>query len=549
MFLKTIFLKTVRDYRRQILIWGGGLGLLMLGYGATYSSVFGNVQNRDQVIADYKKTVESFTIFTGKVYDVGTYGSFVEVKIGSMMPIFLGLWALIAATAVIRGEEERGSHDLLVSTPHSRVSIFLQKWAGIVVSLLCIVILSGIGLQLGAVVSKADLDPMGNVMAHLNWMLIGLVIGTLALLFSQVTTRKAAMGWAGGIMAATYLLNNLVSSVEALQWTQYIYPFYYASLSHPLLPSIGTNWGGITVLVILIIPLLVLALWMYQQRDLNGFFEFFKSNKPVVSSKFHKLPEPKSPWLSNNFTFGLRAALPGVLIWGLSLSVYSLMIMSVFNDIKSSILDLLKGTNFFTQLGFTNLITNESILSLFIFLFLVLLVAAYAVTLVASWTAEENEGRLELVLSTPQPRWRLLLTYFGVAVVASALMVGLNGVIFGLCSWAFNVPVNAGNTFAAFFGLWIVCVIIEAIGYILAAFGPAWAVGVTAGIVILSYLSDLLKDALKLPEAITDLSVFRQYGRPLADGLRWTPQLVMIALSVLFIVLAAIRFRQRDITK
>src|SRR5690349_387340 len=117
--LQNIFLKTVRDYRRQILIWGGGLGALMLVYGPAYNSVFGDVPDRAKVVADYKKTVESFTILTGKVYDIDTFGGFINTKIGSAIPVLLGLWALIAASAVIRGEEERGSHDLLVSTPHS----------------------------------------------------------------------------------------------------------------------------------------------------------------------------------------------------------------------------------------------------------------------------------------------------------------------------------------------------------------------------------------------------------------------------------------------
>jgi ABC-2 type transport system permease protein len=179
----------------------------------------------------------------------------------------------------------------------------------------------------------------------------------------------------------------------------------------------------------------------------------------------------------------------------------------------------------------------------------VLLVAAYAVIQVSSWTAEENEGRLELVLSTPLPRWRLLLSYFAVALVASALMIGIMGVVFGLCTWIFNLPVNTGNGIAAFVGLWIVAVIIEAVGYVLAAFGPGWAVTVTGGLVILSYMSDILKDMLKMPEAVTNLSVFHQYGRPLVEGLQWTPQVIMIILSVLFIGVAAIRFWQRDINK
>lgn len=549
--LRNIFLKTVRDYRRQILIWGGGLGLLMFVYGFAYNSVFGAGPNRAQLIEDYKKAFDSFSILTGKVYDLDTFGGFIMAKIGSAIPIILGIWALLAGSAIIRGEEEKGSLDLLLSTPHTRLSVLLQKWAGLVVVLLGIVALSWLGLVAGAAGAKVELDPVAGIMAHLNWALGALVIAGIALACSQFTTRRAAAGWAGGIMAGTYLLNNLVENVESLQWTRYIFPYYYASLSQPLARSVGTNWGGLTVLFVLVVALVGISLWLYQARDHNGYFQFrlFESNKPVVSRSNHSIAEPRSVWLSSNFLFGLRNALPGILIWGLSLSAYILLILSVFDDVKGSMVDLLKNVSFFQQLGFGNLTRNENILSLFLFVFMVLLVAAYAVTTVASWTAEENEGRLELVLSTPQPRWRLLLTNFAEAVVESALLLLFIGLFFGLCTWLFGVSVDFGNSVAAFFGLWIVSTIIEAIGFVLAAFGPGWAVAVTTGIVIASYLSDLLNETLKLPEALTNLSIFKQYGQPLMEGIHWPPQIVMVGLSVLFVAVAVAWFRRRDIVK
>ncbi len=547
--LLNIFLKTVRDYRRQILIWGGGLGLIMLSYGAAYSSVFGEGPNRAKLIEDYRKTIDSFSILTGKVYDIDTFGGYINVKIGSVMPVLLGIWALLVGSALVRSEEERGSLDLLASTPRTRVSLLWQKEAGLLVALVGILIPIWLGLTLAAIISKATLSPFDAALACLNWGLAALVFGALALLFSQLTSRKIAASWAGGLMAGTYLLNNLSQSVESLKWTGYINPFYYISLSQPLAISVGPNWGGMVVLALIIVLEVGVAVWMFQQRDLNGYFELFKRSSAVVVTKARKLPEPTAPWLSNNFGFGLRATWTGIVVWALSISAYTLLMLASFNDIKGSMVDLLGNTDIYKQLGFTNLTSNENLLSLFIFLFLVLLVAAYAVIQVASWTSEENEGRLELVLSVPQPRWRLLLTYFGVAVVSTALMIGLTGAIFALSCLIFNISVNAANAFGAFFGLWVVGLIIEAIGYILAAFGPGWAVAVTGGLVIVSYLTDLLDQVLKIPEALVKLSVFREYGKPLVNGLDWLVILVMLTLSVVFVSGAVFRFQQRDIEK
>jgi putative exporter of polyketide antibiotics len=74
-------------------------------------------------------------------------------------------------------------------------------------------------------------------------------------------------------------------------------------------------------------------------------------------------------------------------------------------------------------------------------------------------------------------------------------------------------------------------------------------VAVTGGVVIVSYLTDLLDQVLKIPEAFVKLSVFREYGKPLVNGLDWLVILVMLALSVVFVSGAVFRFQQRDIEK
>ena len=123
-------------------------------------------------------------------------------------------------------------------------------------------------------------------------------------------------------------------------------------------------------------------------------------------------------------------------------------------------------------MGFSALATNENLLSAVLFIFAILLFAAFAVMAVAAWSSEENDGRLELLLSTPLARPRLLLSRLGVSLISTSLLVGLSGLIFVVGSGLVGVSVDGGKTFAAFFGLWVLCVIIEAAGYLLTAFGP-----------------------------------------------------------------------------
>ncbi len=51
-----------------------------------------------------------------------------------------------------------------------------------------------------------------------------------------------------------------------------------------------------------------------------------------------------------------------------------------------------------------------------------LLVMAFAVTQASRWAADEEEGRQDLVLVTPQPRLRVILARFGALTTATVLI-------------------------------------------------------------------------------------------------------------------------------
>jgi ABC-2 type transport system permease protein len=121
-----IFRKTLLDYRRSVAIWGIGLALLMLTVGTAYNGVIGG-PDKVQQIASLQKIANSFAFLIGKAYDLDTFGGFVTTRYMGVVPVLLAIFALLAGNALIRGEEEQGSLDLLLSTPHSRATVYLQK--------------------------------------------------------------------------------------------------------------------------------------------------------------------------------------------------------------------------------------------------------------------------------------------------------------------------------------------------------------------------------------------------------------------------------------
>ena len=89
--------------------------------------------------------------------------------------------------------------------------------------------------------------------------------------------------------------------------------------------------------------------------------------------------------------------------------------------------------------------TNAALLGTFLFTFMPALVVAFALILALKWAADLENGRLELILSTPNARPRILLERFGanVLVVLLAPMVrrfswSHNSIVFLLLTLVLN---------------------------------------------------------------------------------------------------------------
>jgi putative exporter of polyketide antibiotics len=251
--------------------------------------------------------------------------------------------------------------------------------------------------------------------------------------------------------------------------------------------------------------------------------------------------------LRNTFWFGLRSALPTTLIWGLPISLYLGLSIFALDGIRGELTGLLKSEIYRSQ-GFLALPTDANLLSLSLSLILVVF-TAYAVVQVVGWNNEESEGRLELILSTSQPRWQLLVTRYLVNLIASALTCGLVGLIISPIALFLGVKLDFSYILASFFGLWVVCAVIMAVGFAFSAFKPGQSIAIISGGLVVFFFVDSLGGLLKLPDWFINLSVYHAFGKPLLFGIDWTPQLVMLGLSGVFVAVAVYFFRQRDIVK
>jgi ABC-2 type transport system permease protein len=245
-WFRSVFLKTLRDYRVAILGWGIGMGLVVVSPMASVAALVTTPQAREQLIS----IAQTFT-WNADAIAVDTIGGYATFKIGTFI-FLIAIWPLLAASRMLRGEEDRGSMDVLLSLPRPRLHIALEKLAPMWTALLVMGVLIGLLAFGGGKKFGADFGVVDGLLFGLNLALICAVFGGLALLISQFTQERGpAAGWTAALLLVFIVLDMIHHVVPNSGWISRLSPVYYYNLSKPLVPGHGADAGGMVVLLAL----------------------------------------------------------------------------------------------------------------------------------------------------------------------------------------------------------------------------------------------------------------------------------------------------------
>lgn len=164
---------------------------------------------------------------------------------------------------------------------------------------------------------------------------------------------------------------------------------------------------------------------------------------------------------------------------------------------------------------------------------------------------EEEKQTLDILLSTPTPRRRIVIDKFGAMLVASVLISALLWLSVPVTGPPFGLNASLVDLTAAVFMCFLLAMAFGAIALAIgAATGRrALAVGVTAGIAGGTYLLDLLVPAIKSIEFLQLLSPFHYYlgAEPMMRGLDIGGSLVLAAIAIVAFAAALVLFERRDL--
>ena len=544
---RSIFLKTLRDYRIAILGWGIGMGLVIMSPMASVAELIKTPAQRAELAS-----IAAQFAWNAAPIAADTIGGYATFKIGVFI-FLVCVWPLLAASRTLRGEEERGSLDVLLSAPRSRTRVALEKVGALWVALILIGLICGVFAYVGGVAFKAEFGLDGALLFGLDVTLICMVLGGVALLISQFTRERGPAAGATGAVLLVFIVVDMVHRVfPDAEWFSRLSPIYYYNLSKPLIPSYGTSVGGMVVLFALATALTAASVWLFARRDVGDAVRVpgLKMSAPTSS---RALPVGDMT-LRSVYARSLGMIAMPTFWWTLGFGAFAVwMIVAVHQlaDKLNSLLAAVPNTPavaILRNIGGGGTQMNDLLLGA-MFELLPMLLMAFAVTQVNRWSADEDDGRLEIVLSTPQSRAAVLLGRFAALATATVVVGTVTLAAAAAAAAAAGVAVDGGKLAAATLGMIPLGLLIAAIGYLAGGWlRTAADTGLLSFLLAAWFFITFVGPDLKWPDATLRLSAFYYYGTPLVHGLDVLNIAFVVAAGAVALALATLRFARKDIT-
>ncbi|GLB68281.1 ABC transporter permease [Arthrobacter mangrovi] len=540
-----------RRDRWQLLAWIAGIGLLGLAIAGATASQFGSEAGRAAIVAVAAGS-PAFLFLRG-VPDGYDAGAFVFFNGFSFTAVLTGLMSTFLVVRHSRADEESGRAELVGAAPVPRSAPLA---ATLLLGLLANLLLAA-AVALGYL--AGGLPAGGSGLAGLAVGSVGLFfVGAAALVAQLMPSGHAANGTAAALVGLAYLVRGTgdafgtpdatLSRVEPA-WPSWFSPIGWGQLTRPF-----TEADPVPLLVLVGVAVLLAAvvLPVRGRRDLGASLLAERAGRPAAGFGGRSL-------------LGLawrlqRSTLAG---WAVAAAVLGLL----SGALGPVLADAVAGNPSLAEL-IARLAGGSApaIADVFIAALLGItgvLAAAAGVQAVLRLRAEEEAGRLELLLALPRsrPRWfGAGLSVAAFSVLAVTLAAGLAA---GTASLFADAPAAGPLTGTAAGGpdsadrFWLLvasalahlpaALVMVALAALAFAALPRLAVALGWGPLVLALVLGQFGGLLNLPEWAQDLSPFHHSSAMPVEDFAAAPALTMLAAVVVLALAATFMLRHRDL--
>jgi len=250
----------------QILGWGIALALLGV-YGMLLYDTLVEPQAQqqfEQLISSYPP--ELMTFF-GDMTQMFTPGGYLDTLFFSYIPIIIGIFVIVSCASLLAGDEEKGLLDLVLAHPVSRVKLFFGRLGAFTISVILILFITWIGFALPLPKTSMQVSVWELFLPFLSLFALLMFFGSLSLLLSMLLpSRQWAVMTSGLVLVTSYFLTSLARLSEKLRPIERYFPMHYYQGGKALTKM---DWGWFGLLLGCSILFTLLALWLFERRDIR----------------------------------------------------------------------------------------------------------------------------------------------------------------------------------------------------------------------------------------------------------------------------------------
>jgi ABC-2 type transport system permease protein len=492
---------------------------------ATYGEVTASAPGGVSALAVLAGNPAIRTLF-GEPVALDTAGGFTVWRTGAALGVLLGVWALLTATRLLRGEEDAGRWTLLAAGPVRAGAMALR----VLLVVVAVPVLAGAG---AAAALLAAGEPGGGALVHgAGLALTGAFYAAVGGLAAQVFPRRAAAAGAATAVLAAGLLSRMVGDgLPELGWLRWLSPFGLTALAAPfhtdrVVPLVVL--AAAAAAAVALVPLLA------DRRDVGeGYVRPGRRR-----SRLALLGSPTA--------FAARGATGPLLGWSVGVGAYFLLIGLLTVSLTGFLADNASFADLAAQAGFADL-DRDAGYAATLFALLALPVGAFATARIGALAADEAARRLALLLAGPLTRTRLLVAHAGVAAAAAAALTAVAGTAFWAGAAVAGSPLTLGDALAGAFNTLPVALL--ALGAAVLALGwvPRATVAVGAVPVVGGFSWHVIAGSTGAPRWVADVSPFAHLAAVPAAPASVPATVVMLCVAAAATAVGLVGYRRRDL--
>ncbi|RKN53278.1 ABC transporter permease [Micromonospora costi] len=520
--IATLALRQIRRGASIVIVLVAGMSAMV---AATYAGTVGDALDA-AALAALAENPAVRTLF-GEPVALDDPGGFTVWRTGTVLGVLVGVWGLLTATRITRGEEDTGRWDLLAAGRAPVASIVARHLVVLAGALLAA------GLATAGALIAVGTAPVGAVLHGAGVALVGVSFAAAGTLAAQILpARGAATGAAVALLGATLLMRMVGDGIDALGWLRWLSPFGLTALAQPYAAN---RVMPLAVLTVAAVGLLVAAVFAARRRDVRGGWLAAPAGRP-----------PRLWLLGSVPGFATRRLARPLLGWATGIASYYLLIGLLAVSMTDFLADNARFADLASHAGFGGLGTVDGYVAA-LFALLAIPIGVFAAVRIATTAADENNRRMTLLYAQPVTRTRLLTAEVAVTTAGTVFLAISAGFATWAGSAAVDAPLGLGAALAG--AVNVLAVALLCLGAAVLALG--WAPRTVALVGALpaagGFLLHVLADSTGAPPWVDRLSPFTHLA-PVPDlPPNWPAAAVMLTTAVALSLLGAIGYQRRDL--